>query len=105
MNKSVYTWASSIRLDTGWVVTDGYLCAATRTFKSVPDRGCTPNPDCEGNNNDLSPPAPKLLVALDCFLPKPNSMTQAEKKRLAAVLHATDYLFLENMALKLQVIS
>jgi hypothetical protein len=31
MNKSVYTWASSIRLDTGWVVTDGYLCAATRT--------------------------------------------------------------------------
>lgn len=28
-------------------------------------------------------------------------MTQAEKKRLAAVLHATEYLFLENMALKL----
>jgi hypothetical protein len=30
-------------------------------------------------------------------------MTQAEKKRLAAVLHATDYLFLENMALKLVI--
>jgi hypothetical protein len=28
-------------------------------------------------------------------------MTQAEEKRLAAVLHATEYLFLENMALKL----
>jgi hypothetical protein len=28
-------------------------------------------------------------------------MTQAEKKRLSAVLHATEYLFLENMALKL----
>jgi hypothetical protein len=28
-------------------------------------------------------------------------MAQAEKKRLAAVLHATEYLFLENIALKL----
>jgi len=28
-------------------------------------------------------------------------MTQAEKKRLSAVVHATEYLFLENMALKL----
>jgi hypothetical protein len=28
-------------------------------------------------------------------------MTQAEKNRLSAVLHATEYLFLENMALKL----
>ena len=28
-------------------------------------------------------------------------MTKAEKKRLAAVLHATEYLFLENIALKL----
>ena len=28
-------------------------------------------------------------------------MTQAEKKRLSLVLHATEYLFLENMALKL----
>jgi len=28
-------------------------------------------------------------------------MTHAEKKRLSAVLHATEYLFLENMALKL----
>ena len=28
-------------------------------------------------------------------------MNQAEKKRLSAVLHATEYLFLENMALKL----
>jgi hypothetical protein len=28
-------------------------------------------------------------------------MTQAEKKRLSAVLHATEYLFVENMALKL----
>ena len=28
-------------------------------------------------------------------------MTSAEKKRLSAVLHATEYLFLENMALKL----
>src|SRR5207248_2155478 len=28
-------------------------------------------------------------------------MTQAEKKRLSAVLHATEFLFLENIALKL----
>jgi hypothetical protein len=28
-------------------------------------------------------------------------MTKAEKKRLSAVLHATEYLFLENIALKL----
>jgi len=28
-------------------------------------------------------------------------MTKAEKKRLATVLHATEYLFLENIALKL----
>ena len=28
-------------------------------------------------------------------------MTKAEKKSLAAVLHATEYLFLENIALKL----
>jgi hypothetical protein len=28
-------------------------------------------------------------------------MTKAEKKRLTAVLHATEYLFLENIALKL----
>ncbi len=28
-------------------------------------------------------------------------MTTAEKKRLSAVLHATEYLFLENIALKL----
>ena len=28
-------------------------------------------------------------------------MTRAEKKRLSAVLHATEYLFLENIALKL----
>jgi hypothetical protein len=28
-------------------------------------------------------------------------MTQVEKKRLSAVLHAAEYLFLENMALKL----
>ena len=28
-------------------------------------------------------------------------MTKAEKKRLADVLHATEYLFLENIALKL----
>lgn len=28
-------------------------------------------------------------------------MTQAEKKHLSAVLHATEYLFLENIALKL----
>jgi hypothetical protein len=28
-------------------------------------------------------------------------MTSAEKKRLSAVLHATEFLFLENMALKL----
>jgi hypothetical protein len=28
-------------------------------------------------------------------------MSQAEKKRLSALLHATEYLFLENMALKL----
>jgi hypothetical protein len=28
-------------------------------------------------------------------------MTPAEKKRLSAVLHATEYLFLENIALKL----
>ena len=28
-------------------------------------------------------------------------MNQDEKKRLSAVLHATEYLFLENMALKL----
>src|ERR1700757_3614688 len=36
MNKSVYTLASSIRLDTGWVVTDGYLCAVVRTSGSPP---------------------------------------------------------------------
>ena len=30
-----------------------------------------------------------------------NPMTQAEKKRLSAVLQATEYLFLENLALKL----
>ena len=28
-------------------------------------------------------------------------MSQAEKKRLSALLHATEYLFFENMALKL----
>jgi hypothetical protein len=28
-------------------------------------------------------------------------MTSAEKKRLSAVLHATEFLFVENMALKL----
>jgi hypothetical protein len=28
-------------------------------------------------------------------------MTKAEKKRLSAVIHATEYLFLENIALKL----
>jgi hypothetical protein len=35
------------------------------------------------------------------FHPETNSMTQAEKKRLSAVLHATEFLFLENIALKL----
>ena len=37
------------------------------------------------------------LTALDCFCP----MTNEEKKRLSAVLRATEYLFLENIALKL----
>ena len=31
----------------------------------------------------------------------PNPMTKAEKKRLSTVLRATEYLFLENIALKL----
>ena len=37
------------------------------------------------------------LTALDCFCP----MTNEEKKRLSAVLRATEYLYLENIALKL----
>ena len=36
-------------------------------------------------------------TALDCFSP----MTKDEKKRLSAVLRATEYLFLENIALEL----
>ena len=36
-------------------------------------------------------------AALDCRCP----MTKQEKKRLSAVLRATEYLFLENIALKL----
>lgn len=38
--------------------------------------------------------------ALNCFS-SAKIMTSAEKKRLSAVLHATEFLFLENMALKL----
>jgi hypothetical protein len=41
-------------------------------------------------------------AALDCCLLKSVSlMTKDEKKRLSAVLRATEYLFLENIALKL----
>ena len=46
------------------------------------------------------PPVPS--AALDCSLkPLFLFMTKQEKKRLSAVLRATEYLFLENIALKL----
>ena len=35
------------------------------------------------------------------FLPSGKPMKEDEKRRLSAVLHATEYLFLENMAPKL----
>jgi hypothetical protein len=45
---------------------------------------------------------PRGILALDCS-PKNGcpSMTKEEKKRLSSVLRATEYLFLENIALKL----
>lgn len=39
--------------------------------------------------------------ALKCSSSQERPIKDDEKKRLAAVLHATEYLFLENMALKL----
>ena len=43
-----------------------------------------------------------LRAALEYFRPShTSSMTNQEKKRLSAVLRATEYLFLENIALKL----
>ena len=36
-----------------------------------------------------------------CLLKSPRPMTNAERNRLSAVIRATEYLFLENIALKL----
>lgn len=49
-------------------------------------------------------PAPPITVfCVKLFLPRSRSlqMTKQEKKRLSSVLRATEYLFLENIALKL----
>src|SRR5436190_2121571 len=44
---------------------------------------------------------PRQSPCATMFLPSGKPMKEDEKKRLSAVLHATEYLFLENMALKL----
>jgi len=41
-------------------------------------------------------------IALDYFLPsKPDPVTKEEKKRLSAIIRTAEYLFLENISLKL----